>query len=275
MAEQGRSQRPRAGMSGRANDAPDRDLSDAISALARRHQALITEVTAVWDELQRLTQRARNLSVSPLRWRPAHVAERYGWPQAARTGSPDSTTALRRVTPRSRGVRAAYREHLNESRWWIPRARRWWSLPLAGVAALIVAVVLFLSGDDEAGPVQRGEPLGALAPAAAVAPAAAETPPRSPDPSIAAEPAPPTDAGIGLDSQPTGAAAVIHPPPAIWTVRPGDTLGGIALRTGASVEALVALNDLRDPDLIHVGQELLLPERSAPADPVVFPAASP
>lgn len=43
------------------------------------------------------------------------------------------------------------------------------------------------------------------------------------------------------------------------TVQPGDTLSAIAAASGVSVEALIAANDLDDPDLIAVGQVLRIP----------------
>ena len=42
-------------------------------------------------------------------------------------------------------------------------------------------------------------------------------------------------------------------------MRPGDTLTAISAETGASIEEIVRLNDLPDPDTIHVGQVLILP----------------
>ena len=50
-----------------------------------------------------------------------------------------------------------------------------------------------------------------------------------------------------------------------YTVQPGDTLYRLSQRFGTTVEALVALNDIRDPDLILVGQVLLVPETGLPA----------
>jgi LysM repeat protein len=41
-------------------------------------------------------------------------------------------------------------------------------------------------------------------------------------------------------------------------VRSGDTLSSIATRYGLSVGELIALNDLRDRDVIRVGQRLVL-----------------
>lgn len=45
----------------------------------------------------------------------------------------------------------------------------------------------------------------------------------------------------------------------IYTVRPGDTLWGIARRYGTTVEVLVRENDIRDPNLILVGERLRVP----------------
>jgi LysM repeat protein len=45
----------------------------------------------------------------------------------------------------------------------------------------------------------------------------------------------------------------------IHIVRPGDTLTSIALQYGISTQALMAANNLRDPDFIYVGQRLVIP----------------
>lgn len=44
-----------------------------------------------------------------------------------------------------------------------------------------------------------------------------------------------------------------------YTVRRGDTLGGIASRAGTSIAAIVSLNGIRNPNLVRVGQVLTLP----------------
>ena len=42
-------------------------------------------------------------------------------------------------------------------------------------------------------------------------------------------------------------------------MRHGETLTGIAERYGTTVEEIVDMNQITDPDLIHVGQVLQLP----------------
>lgn len=51
---------------------------------------------------------------------------------------------------------------------------------------------------------------------------------------------------------------------AAYTVRPGDTLSGIASRLGTSVGALVELNGIADPHRIVAGKTLRLPGADAP-----------
>ncbi|QQS19222.1 LysM peptidoglycan-binding domain-containing protein [Candidatus Saccharibacteria bacterium] len=45
----------------------------------------------------------------------------------------------------------------------------------------------------------------------------------------------------------------------VETVRPGDTLSKIALRHGTTVEELVRLNNIQNPDLIFPDQAIKLP----------------
>jgi murein DD-endopeptidase MepM/ murein hydrolase activator NlpD len=56
------------------------------------------------------------------------------------------------------------------------------------------------------------------------------------------------------------------------TVAAGDTLEQLALQQGVSVEALMALNGIRDPRSLQIGQRLLLPNRTSPAYPAAAPA---
>lgn len=50
-----------------------------------------------------------------------------------------------------------------------------------------------------------------------------------------------------------------EPPPFIHVVQRNETLLYIAELYGVSIEDIVALNDIRNPDLIHRDQELLIP----------------
>lgn len=52
-----------------------------------------------------------------------------------------------------------------------------------------------------------------------------------------------------------------------YTVQAGDTLSGIAERFGTTVAELVRLNNIQDPDLIYVGQVLIIPDGPSPPPP--------
>jgi LysM repeat protein len=49
------------------------------------------------------------------------------------------------------------------------------------------------------------------------------------------------------------------PTPVIYVVQSGDTLGGIAIRYGVTIEALANRNDIEDPRRIRSGQRLIIP----------------
>lgn len=53
------------------------------------------------------------------------------------------------------------------------------------------------------------------------------------------------------------------PPGGVHLVQRGETLYRIALRYGSTVSALVAANGLSDPNLIYVGQRLIVPQPAA------------
>jgi membrane-bound lytic murein transglycosylase D len=75
----------------------------------------------------------------------------------------------------------------------------------------------------------------------------------------------------------------------IYVVRRGDSIERIAARLGVDAQALVAANGIRDRNLIHVGQQLIIPtapgavvamaavapERAGAEQPVALAAASP
>ena len=114
----------------------------------------------------------------------------------------------------------------------------------ATAAALIPATALLLAacgggGDDlpvpTAGPTtSQGEPIPTATPFASL-----------PEPTIV--------------SSSEGAAAAPGAGPVGYVVEAGDTLSGIADRYDSSVEAIMEANELTDPTLIFVGQELIIP----------------
>ncbi len=71
---------------------------------------------------------------------------------------------------------------------------------------------------------------------------------------------------------PTGTAPPAPAPPpggtTTYVVQRGDTLGAIAARYGTTVNELVALNGIMNPNLIYVGQVLKVPGGPSPAPPV-------
>src|SRR5437879_2344331 len=48
-----------------------------------------------------------------------------------------------------------------------------------------------------------------------------------------------------------------------YVVRAGDTLSAIAARFGTTVQAIVSANQIVNPDMISVGQQLLIPDGSS------------
>ncbi len=47
--------------------------------------------------------------------------------------------------------------------------------------------------------------------------------------------------------------------PIVYTVKAGDNLWNISLKYGVSVEAIIEVNNLRDKDLLSLGQKLEIP----------------
>lgn len=70
---------------------------------------------------------------------------------------------------------------------------------------------------------------------------------------------------MNLPSQPTGQT---------YTVRPGDTLYSIALRYNTTVARLVSLNNLSNPNLIRVGQVLIVSSSGGTTPPPSTPPPS-
>ena len=71
---------------------------------------------------------------------------------------------------------------------------------------------------------------------------------------------------------PTGAVSTGPLPTALppgyqlYAVQSGDVLGSIASRFGISVNAIMRANDMNNPDVLSIGQELIIPP-AATAEP--------
>lgn len=78
---------------------------------------------------------------------------------------------------------------------------------------------------------------------------------------------------------PTPTATATLPPatptPMVYVVQSGDTLSGIATRFNVSLEALQQANGIADPNLIAVGQQLIIPGPTPVASPTPLPTPTP
>jgi LysM repeat protein len=68
----------------------------------------------------------------------------------------------------------------------------------------------------------------------------------------------------GSDSSPSATPTEVAAPPEtgeteIYVVKRGDSLSAIAARSGVTPSRLLEINDLADPNLIYVGQRLIIP----------------
>jgi LysM repeat protein len=62
----------------------------------------------------------------------------------------------------------------------------------------------------------------------------------------------------------------VHPTatPFLYTVKAGDTLGKIAEQFGVTIEELIAVNNITDPDWLEPGMKLIIPAGAGAAQPV-------
>lgn len=62
--------------------------------------------------------------------------------------------------------------------------------------------------------------------------------------------------------------------PLVYVVQQGDTLIAIAQAHDVSTEDLIAANDLEDPDVLHIGQKLIIPREGRPRSTAAPPDES-
>lgn len=123
--------------------------------------------------------------------------------------------------------------------------------------------------------------LTAMAPAPPVlatatpGPVTAPTAEPTPAPTAATTPVPAAPTATPPSEAPPAPTAELSPTPTVswtptpvqYTVQRGDYLGTIAAEYGVSVEALIAANDIADPNVIEVGQVLVIPAPEATPAP--------
>lgn len=126
---------------------------------------------------------------------------------------------------------------------------------LAGLLAglLLTLAACFSTGDDTEGPTTDTGGAGSntvvtLAPPPPVTPATgvvqqSPAPPPEPTPTTAGPTQPERELGNQL----------------VYTIQPGDTLFSIARQFGVTLDDLVELNALEDPDRINAGDTLFIP----------------
>jgi LysM repeat protein len=97
----------------------------------------------------------------------------------------------------------------------------------------------------------------------------------------------PTPDTTAADVSTTTPIAVTSPVPSptpsllLYTIQDGDTLASIATAYGVTVEELIAVNGISDPNLIHPGQALAIPgllapiSESSPTPVIALPTSPP
>ena len=137
----------------------------------------------------------------------------------------------------------------------MPRSATLGRTALAGLLAgsLLTLAACFSTGDDTEGPTTDTGGAGSntvvtLAPPPPATPATGvvQQPPALPPEPPPTTPAP-TQPERELGSQ------------LVYTIQPGDTLFSIARQFGVTLDDLVALNNIEDPDRINAGDELFIP----------------
>ncbi len=76
------------------------------------------------------------------------------------------------------------------------------------------------------------------------------------------EASPPTaDPGLAapIDTEPDGSSAAEVGAPVTHIVQPGETMGTIARQYGVTINAIAEANDISNPNVLSVGQELMIP----------------
>jgi LysM repeat protein len=139
-----------------------------------------------------------------------------------------------------------------------PARRRRWALAGAAAALGVTVVASAAAGGIDA--VFGGGPGSSASPSATspASPSATAEPTSSPTavPTTAPTPLPTTIPTPQPTPAPTPTQA---PAQQTYVVAAGDTLSSIAARFGVTVQALMAANDIADPNALSIGQVLVIP----------------
>jgi LysM repeat protein len=142
------------------------------------------------------------------------------------------------------------------------------------VGAIVLLTVAGLGGLAAAHYV--AEQRAAPSPDAAFLPTPTPSPSATPQPGSTPGPSPTGVAGHSPQPSPTATPAQPAEPtpqptptasPLEYTVQRGDSIGRIAIRFNVTPEAIIALNELRNPNRIFPGQVLLIPAATASPTP--------
>lgn len=149
----------------------------------------------------------------------------------------------------------------------IDRMERWkrliyYLLINVAVSACTILTVLFLWEGHDPPPALPGRPPNPPPPSPPKTGSSAENPPEnSPDTTSTAPTNTPTTT-LAPTTAP-GAAGL-----ETYEVQSGDTLGAIADAFGVTVDEIIAVNDLENPDVLDVGDILNIPVPATAEDPV-------
>jgi LysM repeat protein len=220
------------------------DFRTAVAGYDPEHRCMAQGVP---QPLDRVTQRARCL-IDDHRSCEFYVARSAALAEARRTARP---------APDARFI--STRLILEPDDGWRPiglaaRPLRRRRLAMTGATVLVV-------GAAGAALSTRGFGLmtSASVPTPSLSNAAASDPTKQPTPSPSATPTP-TAKGRAATPSPRPATPAPRSTPQVYVAQAGDSLSSIAARFGVTTQALMAANGLTNPNLINIGQVLVIPQ---------------
>jgi LysM repeat protein len=147
-----------------------------------------------------------------------------------------------------------------------PPQNRWLAVLPWVIAAVALFAIASLGGFGAAYFLSTGQAVATVDPARLPTPTPVPTPtpgPATPTPVATASSSPTLAASPSAAVSPSASASAgpsgPTPSPLSYVVKRGDRLQGIADQFGVTVDAIVALNNLDNPDHIEAGQVLLIP----------------